>query len=114
MMNMRKHMICCIPKRRRKIGMEMKLNKEMIGIIKDAFHNGLHIEWYHNSDDYYRYSLEQCTFTIMKKVSATEYQRVISYNILDVEAKADNSTLALRVNRPWTMSILFHASEGEE
>jgi len=50
----------------------------------------------------------------MKKVSTTEYQRVITYNVLDVETKADNSTLAIRVNRPWTMSILFHASEDDD
>ena len=53
----------------------------MMCIIKDAYNNGLYIEWYQGGSDGYRYSLIQSVFRIMRKETCTEYKPVASYNV---------------------------------
>lgn len=91
--------------------MDFKMSRTKISIIKAAYENGLYIEWYQKGD-YLRYSLTQSVFAVKRKVSATEYQTVVSWNVTGIEAKADDFTLAIRTRDG--MSILFHALEGDD
>ena len=91
--------------------MDFKMSRTKISIIKAAYENGLHIEWYQKGD-YYRYALSQSTFTILRRESNYGYQKVVTWNVTEVEAKADNFTLAIRTTDG--MSILFHALEGDD
>lgn len=93
--------------------MDIKLNKKRIELIKKAYENGLHVEWYQKGD-YYRYVLTQSIFIIKRKISTNDYQEVVSYNVYGVETKENNESLVIRIERPWDMSIMFHAFGDDE
>ena len=68
----------------------------MMCIIKDAYNNGLYIEWYQGGSDVYRYSLTQSVFTIMRKETSTEYKPVASYNVESVAIYVPDNWLRIK------------------
>ena len=81
------------------------LTKEAVGIIRDAYRNGLRVEWIYG-EDRLSYSLEPSVFRIYTKDSV----HTVSYNVRDVLTHDDTLQILLLNG----MRISFQASEGEE
>lgn len=62
----------------------MKFGKEQIKTIKAAWENWLIIEFSTSDSDYLRYRLQRSMLSILRK-NGYEYEKVVSYNVLQVE-----------------------------